>query len=354
MRINTTLDKMKKILSEVDFKDLPVFYNIIQDFESKNFSISKCKSRLNVAVNIYNTNHKQSANIINLLEEYFNSDSRIKKIKLTHGENSEYLNLYTTKLKNRPKPTTPFSIFDINYWLKNGLTIDEANEKVSLIQKTNANKRSKKSYNNFNKKIKWSKHYWISKGYNEEEAVILAKPYLTLNDEISMIARHGEIQGKLFYKQRCLNFKTTMEERWHLRKSAGYVSVESKKFFIPLYKMCRKIGIPREWFYIGVDGSKEFFIRHEGIKNSGRFYDFALPKLNIIVEYNGVFWHPRDINEWKNPWISYDDAMLIEVEKKRLCEKRGYDLYIVWSDDNLEQQILKLFELIKEKFNDAR
>ena len=43
-------------------------------------------------------------------------------------------------------------------------------------------------------------------------------------------------------------------------------------------------------YYIGVEKSKEYYIN-----NNGKIflYDFAVPKLNLIIEFHGIYFHPR-------------------------------------------------------------
>jgi hypothetical protein len=203
-------------------------------------------------------------------------------------------------------------------------------------------------------KLKFCIDYWLNKGYTKEEADILRRKYLVLNDEDSMIARYGPEKGSILYKERVRKFKESTEKNRKNRKSAGYVSKESKSFFVKLYKFCRKSGIEKNDIYFGIDGSKEFFIRKPGSKNSGRFFDFAIPKINLVVEYNGVFWHPRNEEEWRNPWILFDDAMLIETEKADMCKARGYSLFTIWSDDDKISKLNELQNEIRKRMNDYR
>ena len=70
-----------------------------------------------------------------------------------------------------------------------------------------------------------------------------------------------------------------------------------------------------------------------------------------MVEYNGTFWHPRNRETWKNPWVSFDDAMAAEEERLYLCSTRGFDLHIIWSDEDLEQRLTCVLDIIKEKLS---
>lgn len=337
--------EIKQVLLLV--KDSDAILNYLHTIDKKSFSSIK---RSFHALKDIIVNHGEKGCIDRLIR-YQNCKSVKDKLLIRYGEDA--VEKYNKSLSNRPKPEA-FSIFTIDYWIKRKkLSIEDAKLKVAEIQSRNAKRRSKGSYKNFAKKLKHSLEYWTHRGYSLEEAEQLRLPYLkvVMNDLSSYIERYGESIGIIEYEKRIEKYKKSMIKNRHSRKSAGYVSKESLSFFIKLYKFCRKLGIKREDIYFGVDGSREYFIRKDGVENTGRFFDFSIPKLNLVIEYNGTFWHPRDINSWKNPWISYDDAMLIENEKKDLCVSRGFDLHYVWSDDILIDKLNELFVIIKERYN---
>lgn len=295
--------------------------------------------------------HHSPQEALDVYTRYWATCSRKERMLILYGQ--DRVEAYSKTLSARPKPSN-HSIRQKSYWmLRRGYTEEEAKLQVARIQSRTCKLRTRESYNNHSLKIKYSIDYWINIGYSKEEAEILRAPYLNSMkvDLASFISRHGETNGKILYEQRIQKYKETVNKNFANRKQGGYVSKESLKFFIPLYKACRKLGIKRSEIFIGVRGSREFFIRHDGIVNTGRFFDFAIPKLGIIIEYNGVFWHPRERNTWKNPWISFDDAFAIEMEKKRLCENRNYDLLVIWSDDDLTSKHLEIMSKIQEKID---
>jgi hypothetical protein len=138
-----------------------------------------------------------------------------------------------------------------------------------------------------------------------------------------------------------------------LKRIPGGVSKESLKFFVPLYKKCRKLGFERNDIYFGIKGSREFFVRDSTKENQGKFVDFCIPSINIVIEYNGTFWHPRKENEWEHPFLDYEAAKLSDEYRKQLCENRNLDLFLVWSDDNLIEKTNELFHEITKRFENA-
>ena len=59
----------------------------------------------------------------------------------------------------------------IEYWLKRGFSENESKEKISLIQKKNSDKCTKKKKENPENYNIHKLKYWLNKGYSEEEAL---------------------------------------------------------------------------------------------------------------------------------------------------------------------------------------
>jgi len=347
-----SLKESKVVKSFIDNHQNQKIIDKIYAYIDDGMTISALRRRIEVLDKIIELHGYD--NCIELLDEYWETESREKRLLISQGEGK--VKEWKEKLANRPKPQN-FSIFDKNYWIeRKNYTKDAAEKKVSEIQKSIVDNRdNKRIYKNHTEKLKYSKDYWLKRGYTLSEADLLREEYLfpMLTSLESFEHRYGKLEGKKRYNERIKKFKKTYRENIHLRKSAGYVSKESLKFFIPLYKFCRKLGIKREDIYLGVSGSKEFFIRKPDQKeNEGRFYDFCIPSLNIVIEYHGCFWHPRKKEEWNNPWVSFEDALLVEREKEWLCKTRKFSYIVVWSDDDKEQRFNEITNLIEERFVD--
>lgn len=323
----------------------------IEEIYERNKNLNK---HVNVIKSIIDSHGEKR--VVDLFSEYHSTNSYKRKVFIKHGS-SGLENLKKT-LSNRDLSRRKLiSVWSKQYWLDKGFSEKQAIEKVSELQRENVKKRSDSSYKDHASKLKHSIQYWINRGYSVQESEILRDPHLNdmLQDKDGFIRRYGKTEGLKKYKLRIKRLLASLEESKDKRKSAGYVSKESLKFFIPLYKFCRKLGIKRNEIFLGVNGSREFFIRHESTKNHGRFFDFCIPSLNVVIEYNGTFWHPRE-NErelWKNPWTSFDDAMAVELEKKMLCESRNIDLLVVWSDQDLQERLKEVCQFIKNRYESS-
>ena len=342
--------KISDILSKCVHKSIG--NEILDSLIESGKSVSVCHRAISAFRDIEETNIEKGSDEIRILYDRYSSlksKSSPEAISIRRGKKS--VDEYKDKLRSRPRPSVPHSIYQTDYWMNQGKSLEESVEIVGNIQRDNALKRSKMSYVDSTKNTKSNKMYWTSRGYTESEAKELIKPYLVKNDLTSMIERYGEKVGTEKYQLRVDRYKESMKRNMANKKTGGYVSKESLSFFIPLRDYCISLGIRESEIYLGVEGSREFFIRRSGDRNSGRFLDFCIPKLSLAVEYNGTFWHPRAESEWKNPFVSFDDAMKKEEDVRCLCESRDIDLFVVWSDDIMTERLDEMKMIIEERLN---
>jgi len=324
---------IKKLLP----KENKEFFNEkIIAMKNKKFSHSKIQRHIEVLSDIYKNN---GGNIIETEADYlryYDTNSRKEKLRIRKGNNAVLE--YEKKLKSRPKPNV-VSLWTKEYWVNRGYSETDAIEKVSEIQTKNVLKRSKESYKEHRSKLKFCLDYWKNKGFDVKQSEQLRTPFLLecKNDLSSMIRRHGD-SGHYLYHKRVEAIKKSLKSIHNTKRTGGYVSIESKRFFTPIYKHCRRLGIKREDIYYGARGSREFFVRKSGEDNIGRFVDFCIPKLRIVVEYHGTHWHYRKDLVDKNPLLDYDDIKYRDEDVRLLVENRGFEYHVVWSDDNLTTQ----------------
>ena len=154
--------------------------------------------------------------------------------------------------------------------------------------------------------------------------------------ESKFIELYGDTIGKIKYKE--------MVEKRAKMGQWDNASKESLKFFLPIYKILkRKFGISKGDVFIGTKNSKEYFLL-DG--KTIRFYDFTVPKLNLIIEYHGSTWHPNKIKltdsewkEWTSPFskVSADEKYNDDQYKKKLAITNGYKYFEVWDTDDKKE-----------------
>jgi len=127
-------------------------------------------------------------------------------------------------------------------------------------------------------------------------------------------------------------------------------SMSANRFFIKLYKKLRRLGIisSKVDVYLGVNGSTEYFIRKD---NKIRFYDFTIPSLKVIIEYNGVAFHAREGDHtWRSPYgRTYEESINNDMLKFNMATEKGFDVFYVWSDIAEEEEMLNALMFIIDK-----
>lgn len=308
------------------------------------------------------------------------------------------------------------SVFNKNFWIIRGYSEKEAIDKVSKIQKNNSRKKFKKYTKEERKKFSTTKiEYWLNKGFSEEEAKNkLSERQKTFSLDIC-VKKYGDVEGYLVWKRRQNKWKNTLNNNarideinlskdsssffwaikkcngdfeaasklykkrsaqhavdmysWAIEKANGdidearkiytkriknlltsknkWVSKESIKFLLPLYIFCTDNGIKDyeiKW------KENEYYIFND---RKIYFYDFTIIPLKLIIEYHGILFHPKSIDD-KNFKLIMNEKYTVEElfkkdrHKKETAIKNGFDFYEVWSDET-DGFISKMKNVITEK-----
>lgn len=244
------------------------------------------------------------------------------------------------------------------YWIERGYTVDDAIEKIAKLQLSNGKKWVDKHTNDPRPdRTRTQLMYWVNKHNMSIQDAKLKLKKIQNNISIdAMIEKYGEIEGKIQYDKVCnkISFAGTVDgyinrygpvlgPELHKEKTIksctnNRVSKESLKFFIPIYKFFRRHGIKKEDIYWGISGSTEFFL-HEKYNSKIFWYDFTIPKLNLIIEFHGTRYHPNPTwskyrwSKWDLFGVSADEKRSYDLFKKTVAENKGYTLLEIWSED---------------------
>lgn len=283
--------------------------------------------------------------VLSKIEEYKNEKSQRKKVFLRYGNSG--LDEYDEKLKNRQK-NTPNTWTMVSYWVNKGFTVEESKIKIKNAFKKASKKgqETRRKNGNYKDTNPLTKGYWLKLGYTDKEAELLkTKSIKRIENSLERyINDYGEILGPTIFKQNSLKRKNTILNRYGSFYTNSYVSKESLKVLVKLYKKLRKSGFSKADIVWGISNNKEFVLTDFN-RECSYFYDFVVKSKKIIVEYNNTFWHPREDLEWKGI-TSYEESLNRDIQKNNLAISRGYKVFYIWNDDNIENKIESIFEEI--------
>lgn len=194
------------------------------------------------------------------------------------------------------------------YWLKRGLSENDAIEKVSVVMKNIHNKTWEKRRNNpeLYKNINTTQiDYWKNKGFNENEAKNkISERQKTFSLE-KCIEKYGEIEGRQKWLDR--------QEKWIKNYKKNNFSKISQKLFWEIYEKIEK----RNDIYFAT--LKNGLLDNSGKNNEYglRLNDgFVLPDFFIknekkIIEFDGTYYHRDNPENIKRSYIR-DEKLKME------------------------------------------
>lgn len=237
------------------------------------------------------------------------------------------------------------------FWEERGYSIDEAHAKVSEWQSKNSKKRHSKPIDvtEYNTRIE----YYIARGYTMLEArEALRKRQITFSLD-KCIKRWGADLGYQKWYERQQRWQTTMrnktpEEKLEIAKKKivplGRASKQSLAIFEPLARKLIDSGVVSDSdIYYGYHDKKEWFLGDES-----RFYlfDFCIPKLKLIIEYQGSVWHPDyrlssdELESWRScRGVTASEIKQHDDEKRAFAEINGYNVTYLWGLNTPEQNM---------------
>jgi hypothetical protein len=185
--------------------------------------------------------------------------------------------------------------------------------------------------------------YYLDKGLSQADAqAALTDRQQTFTLE-KCIARLGEIEGRKRWEERQEKWLAAFdsksdEEMEAINRSKIYksgISKISKVLFAELdCEGCKHWGRDKELCIK--------FPQHELEKRKYCFVDFSLGKK--VIEFYGTYWH-ADPRKYKPDSIIYaskkrqhraDKIWISDLERQRLIENAGYQVYIVWEEDYIK------------------
>jgi hypothetical protein len=141
----------------------------------------------------------------------------------------------------------------------------------------------------------------------------------------------------LFKKYGDMKIATEKYNNWRIRVSVPFclASKESLKVFNPIIEtITNEYDIKYDDIFVGSGERSEYFLRNG---NDIYFYDFTIKSKKIIIEYNGIIFHPKnEKSDWVNPCnrgLSSEDAYNKQKIKIQTAVDKGFSVFEIWSDD---------------------
>lgn len=134
--------------------------------------------------------------------------------------------------------------------------------------------------------------------------------------------------------------------KWHSSITRGRSSKESLKIFDRIAQQVSHLPITCIY---GHENGCEWWLKTQD--NKIKYYDFTIPELKIIIEYNGEKYHPntsklsqQELLEWKTPYTNTTAQEVIRNDeiKRRTALAYGYTIKYIWSSDDIESTITQV------------
>lgn len=256
----------------------------------------------------------------------------------------------TRKFPNRKK-----------HWINLGYTEEEAREFVREVQ-TDRSANSPSTQKGTRLYSVRCKEYWLNQGLSSKEAAAKVAKFQTHNGIEWYKARYGHREGTIKYNARMKKWQESYNRALEndptiiQRKSVrlGKASKKSLQVFLPVYKEYKD----KTRIYLGIEESQEYFIRED---KTLYFYDFTLPDLKLIVEFNGSKFHPNfkllektELKSWRALFSGYnaETVMALDKAKRSLAEEKGFTVLVIWDTDDVSESIEKIKQIIEDRFRE--
>lgn len=261
------------------------------------------------------------------------------------------------------------------HWTKKGFSEEDSKKKVSELQQMYAEIYIENSTHEERQlKSSFIVAFWMARGYTEVEAKAKIKNIASNFTLEFFVNKYGETDGRMMYKERLDNQKyygsleyaklkhgdELGEEVWSRKfNSRKYYSQIAEEMFNSIYSKISHLP-----FNVYFKPHSNEFLK---INHKCNFYDFTIPAINYVIEFNGNYWHADpeiyESDYVDSRWNGLTAAEIWENDRMK-CEfikSFGFDLDVIWEEDyvNSKEQIvnscvdkiLKKYEekLVKDK-----
>lgn len=347
--------------------------NIFNDFKEKrilngknnkgNNKINYCKKH-NITLDEYNEKlrHRNLLCIEYYLDKGFSEEEAKQKIFEIQSKNSLKVKnrFILTKEELRSKGYSEDEILQFNrerskwskeFYIKRGYSENDALIEVNKIQSKNAKHKDYETYINSSKR---RKEYYLLCGASEEEAKAAVKTYQTTFSKEICIKKYGEEKGLEIFNKRQEKWQESLLKNGNIK--GGYSKISQECFNYIIENNICNFGNLENIQY--ATKNSEYAIQYKG-KNW--CYDFTDLNHNKIIEFNGDVYHANpeffDKDDYPHPYNKTEKSKHIWARDKgklKIANKFGFDVLTIWEYDwkhRKEQVIQQIQNFYGEKNN---
>jgi hypothetical protein len=345
---NKSLKEMSKIINV----DSVV---ISKNLNSWGYVTSKVKKFTNEELAYMINEYCEKYTTLDVLASHFNVDPSVIKNRLTKNGvkvigGSPYNYSYWVKrgmsdeeAKEHVKTLRPSNV---KYWINKGFSEEEAKIKIEgqkltslrgCIDRYGEEEGTKIWNSREEKRTEWGKlgntnlKYWINKGFTEEEAKIkLSERQSTFSKE-KCIEKYGEEEGLKVWRERQINWQNSLYKNGKLK--SGYSNISQELFD----ELLKNYNInDRSYVTYAIKGGEHVINKGDSFFR----YDFVDLKNKKIIEYNGDQYHanPKQYlaEDYPHPFrkdITSKEIWDKDKLKKELAENEGFEILYVWDSE---------------------
>lgn len=223
------------------------------------------------------------------------------------------------------------------YWINRGYSIDDVKFKISELQKENSNKLvilKRNNPNNYSATTSTQLGYWLNKGYSKKESKLkLSERQKTFSKEIC-VKKYGEVEGLKIFTERQNKWSKSLSSGGNLK--IGYSKISQELFNILLDCYCID-DINKIYF---ATHNKEFKLNKCDSEGGIWAYDFTDTKNKRIIEFHGDMFHgnPKKYksNDYPHPFrktITAQEMWVKDKKKMDVAIKEGFEVLIIWDSE---------------------
>ena len=243
-----------------------------------------------------------------------------------------------------------FNVLSKDFYLERGWDEDYSNKMISETQKIRSMMSAKKMTSD---RTQTQIGYWIKKGLTEEQAKQKLHERQCTFSKNKCIEKYGFKKGLIIFEERQKKWQDTIYEKFSLEEISSwkqnnkFASKAACDLFLPFYNQLKS----KYKCYMFNENSnvKEYFI-WDNEAHKVYCYDFAIIELGLIFEYNGEHVHPNpnmpkeDWDNWKQCYTGKSaDTVYEEYQRKiKLAEQQGFKVIQLWhkTDINVLKNII--------------